>query len=181
MHATDGSETDSSGNQPEKKKKESAGPKKRLHRIATVCQQQGVSDRRVAQRLGISVAEVRYQQHELTDLKLTDVYRWQSVLEVPVADLLVEPDLSLSMPIQARARLLRLMKTVRAISETVDSVTVRRLAEGIADQLVEIMPELAEVGAWHSVGQRRGPEELGRIIERQLPEDMFNLRRRRSR
>jgi hypothetical protein len=30
------------------------------------------------------------------------------------------------------------------------------------------MPELAEVSSWHTVGQRRGLEEMGRIAEQTI-------------
>ena len=40
-------------------------------------------------------------------------------------------------------------------------------------QLVELMPELEEVSAWHSVGQRRTQEEMGRIVERTIPDSFF--------
>jgi hypothetical protein len=43
----------------------------------------------------------------------------------------------------------------------------------LEQQLVELMPELAEVAAWHSVGQRRSPNELGRTAERVLPDSFF--------
>jgi hypothetical protein len=43
----------------------------------------------------------------------------------------------------------------------------------LISQLVELMPELQEVSAWHSVGQRRTQEEMGRIIERTIPDSFF--------
>jgi hypothetical protein len=39
------------------------------------------------------------------------------------------------------------------------------MAENLVEQLLELMPELAEVSPWHSVGQRRSLEEMGRIAE----------------
>jgi hypothetical protein len=44
----------------------------------------------------------------------------------------------------------------------------------LEQQLVELMPELKDVAAWHSVGQRRSPDELGRAAERVLPESFFS-------
>jgi hypothetical protein len=35
------------------------------------------------------------------------------------------------------------------------------------------MPELADVTPWHSVGQRRTREELGRTARMVIPEDTF--------
>ncbi len=43
----------------------------------------------------------------------------------------------------------------------------------LVEQLLEIMPELREVSAWHSVGQRRTLDEFGRAIERTLPDDLL--------
>ena len=37
---------------------------------------------------------------------------------------------------------------------------MRRLVQMLLEQLVEIMPELADIGPWHAVGQRRGIEDL---------------------
>ncbi len=39
-----------------------------------------------------SVEEVRQQESENSDLPLSTLYAWQKVLDVPVAELLVEPD-----------------------------------------------------------------------------------------
>ena len=75
-----------------------------------------------------------------------------------------------------RARLIRLMKTASAIKESVKSVGARRLATMLVDQLVEIMPELAEVSPWHSVGQRRSLDEYGRAVERRIADDLFHHR-----
>jgi hypothetical protein len=65
------------------------------------------------------------------------------------------------------------MKTVAAIQELAESENISRLAQTMIDQLVEIMPELKEVGPWHSVGQRRSLDEYGRAAERTFSEDMF--------
>ena len=39
------------------------------------------------------------------------------------------------------------------------------LAQTLLNQLVEIMPELREVGAWHDRGQLRSLKELGRVVD----------------
>jgi hypothetical protein len=44
----------------------------------------------------------------------------------------------------------------------------------LEQQLVELMPELKDVSAWHSIGQRRSPNELGRTAERTLPDNFFH-------
>jgi transcriptional regulator with XRE-family HTH domain len=142
-----------------------AASKPSLHRIRTVRHLQGVSLRTAARQLGTTVSHVRIQENETTDLKLSELYRWQAVLDVPVEELLVEPTLPLSRPVTERARLVLVMKTAAAILEVASTPQLARLAERLVDQLVELMPELREVGPWHSIGRRRSMEEYGRIAE----------------
>jgi len=144
----------------------------RLHRIQTVRFQQGMSLRTAARQLGLNVRETRRQEHEATDLHLTQLYRWQTVLNVPISDLLVDPGTPLSRPVMERASLVRVMKTAAALLEAATTPRERRLAQNLVVQLIELMPELEGVGPWHSVGQRRSLEEYGRIVERCVPEDL---------
>ena len=149
-----------------------------MHRVQTVCNQQSMSHRSAARHLGIHVSEVKQQLRESTDLRLSELYRWQQILDVPISELLVEPEDGLSEPLVCRARLIRLMKSAKAISEVGASKSVTRMAQRMIDQLIEIMPELSEVSAWHTIGQRRGLNEMGRIVDYQLSEDV--LRRDRE-
>ena len=144
-----------------------------LQRLAAVRRQQGVTRRTVARRLNIETEQVRQQESEGSDLPLSMVYAWQKVLDVPVAELLVEAGDALSSPVLMRSQLVRLMKTVLAISEQTKQESVRRMVQTMVGQLVEIMPELANVGAWHVVGKRRSPSELGVAAQRRLGEEMF--------
>lgn len=139
------------------------------HRLAEVRKQQGVSVRSAARRMGVSMDQVRREEHPETDLMLSDLVRWQVALEVPLADLLTDDEAPISAPILKRAKWLRLMKTVKALGELEASSSVKRMAAMLESQVVEIMPELADVGAWHSVGQRRTQDELGRIAEDTVP------------
>jgi len=142
-----------------------AGP---LHRLAEVRRQQGVSLRAARQTLLLTSDEVRMQESENYDLLLSELYRWQQLLDVPVSELLVESHLQLSQPVLARAALVKVMKTATTILESARQSDVRTLAERLIDQLLEVMPELAGVSAWPAVGQRRTLDELGRIAERPL-------------
>ncbi len=144
-----------------------------LHRIAHVRRQQGVSLRGVSRNLRVSVRELKQQEVENADIRLSDLYRWQQALDVPVAELLVECSDALSPPVLARARMVRVMKTAAAILEKAQSASTRRLAQTLVDQLVEIMPELEGVTPWHTVGQRRTQDEYGRIVERRIPASLF--------
>lgn len=144
-----------------------------LHRLAEVRRQQGVSLRRVARALRSDIREVRKMEQPTSDLSLTELYRWQRALDVPVADLLVDNDAPLSAPVMERARLVKLMKTAAAIQEKAEHPSVKRLAETLVSQLIEIMPELEGVAPWHAVGQRRTLEELGRAVERGLSLELW--------
>ena len=101
----------------------------------------------------------------MADLQLSDLYRWQQVLGVPIVELLVDPEMELSQQVLARAKLVRLMKTVRALIENSSSPAAQRLAIRVEAELIQIMPELQEVGPWHTVGQRRSLEEYGRAAQ----------------
>jgi transcriptional regulator with XRE-family HTH domain len=144
-----------------------------LHRIADVRKRQGISVRSVARRMHTSIDQVRRQEEPSCDMLLSELLRWQQALEVPVGDLLTESESPLSEPILTRARLLRIMKTVKAIQETATSSSIQRFAAMLEQQLIEVMPELKDVSAWHSIGQRRSPNELGRTAERTLPDSFF--------
>ena len=144
-----------------------------LHRLAIVRQLQGLSRRALARRLNTDVAQLKAEEHESSDMLLSRLYEWQRVLEVPVAELLIEPGDPLSPPVLERAQLVRVMKTALAILEKAHELPVRRMAETLVGQLVEIMPELEGVGPWHTVGRRRRRDELGVAAERCLSDDVF--------
>ena len=140
----------------------------RFHRIQEIRRREGMSLRSAARQLGCDTRTVRMQEQATTDLKISDLHRWQKALDVPLAELLVESEDSLSGPVLERARMVRLMKTAAAIKERADGTPVGRLAEMLNEQILEIMPELADVGPWHSVGQRRSTNDFGRVFERQF-------------
>jgi hypothetical protein len=144
-----------------------------LHRLRTVRRQQGVTVRTIARGRRVSLEQVLHEQCPQSDLRLTTVYEWQYYLEVPVADLLIESQEPLSPPVAKRARMVKLMKTIATIRERAESEEIKELAESLFKQAIEIMPELAEVQPWQSVGQRRTLDEVGRIAEQQLPDDFF--------
>ncbi len=149
-------------------------PTTKLHRIQEVCGQQGVTIRSLTRKMDLNADEIRDQSSPQADLRISDLLRWQKVLEVPLVDLLVEADGALSEPVKRRASMLRVMKTAKAILESAHDRSVKRMATMLVSQLVEIMPELEEVSAWHTVGQRRTQHELGRIVERTIPDNFFN-------
>ena len=123
--------------------------------------------------MNLSVQEIREQEDATFDLRISELLKWQEVLDVPLADLLIDSEGPLSEPVCERANMLRIMKTAKAIREGAHTRSILRLADMLIDQLVEIMPELASVSAWHTVGQRRTQEEVGRIVERSIPDSFF--------
>jgi transcriptional regulator with XRE-family HTH domain len=147
---------------------------KQLQQLGEARRRQGLSVRCVAQRLGMSVGEVRAQEEEDADLLLSELYRWQSVLEVPLEELLSDPQDALSPKVLMRARMLRVMKTAQALRTQARSEAERRLSKLMISQLIEIMPELKEVAAWPTVGHRRTADEMGRIAERTIPDDFMH-------
>jgi transcriptional regulator with XRE-family HTH domain len=138
---------------------------RKMHRIQEVRRREGMSLRSAARHLGYDMRKVREQEQESNDLKISDLQRWQEALDVPIAELLVESDQALSGPVLERARMVRLMKTAAAIRERAGNHPVSRLAQMLVEQLLELMPELQDVGPWHSVGQRRSLNEYGRAAE----------------
>jgi len=144
-----------------------------LHRIRMVRLRQGMSLRSAARRLNETVSQARQEEDENSDLRLSTLLRWQQALDVPVSELLVDGDSSLSEPVLMRANLLKLMKTARAILDVGGLVQARRLTQRLVDQLIEMMPELQEVSAWPASGHRRTLDELGRIAENPFPDHLL--------
>jgi len=151
-------------------------PGRPLHRIQEVRRLQGMSLRTAARQLDTDMRSVRAQEQASSDLRLSDLYRWQEALEVPVSELLVEDNEPLSRSIRERSQLVKIMKSARAILESAETPATRRMAENLVEQLTELMPELAEISPWHSVGQRRSLDEMGRIAEQTIADDMFGGR-----
>lgn len=135
----------------------------RLHRIAEVRAQQGLSLRSISRRIGVEVRELKQQEQPNCNLTLEQLYQWQEALEVPVENLLVDRDQDLSESVQTRAALIKVMKTVVALREVATSTRVVRMAEMLREQLMEMMPELADVGGWPNYGSRRPLDQIGRI------------------
>ena len=123
--------------------------------------------------MDVEIEQVRQQEQATTDLTLSMLYAWQKALDVPVSELLVEAGDTLASPILERSQLVRFMKTVLAIRQQAKQESIRRMAETMAGQLVEIMPELAKIGPWHSVGKRRRLNELGIAAQRRLADEVF--------
>jgi transcriptional regulator with XRE-family HTH domain len=138
-----------------------------LQRVAEAREQQGFSLRTISRRTGIDLKTLRTHEVPTTDLKLSELHAWQLALEVPLADLIVDDLQPLSSPVRDRASLVRIMKTVVAIKEAGGSPRIQRLADMLFEQMVSLMPELKEIGAWPQHGGRRSSGS-SRIIEQQV-------------
>lgn len=58
---------------------------RQLHRVRTVRLQQGVSLRSAARQMGSDIRTLRLQEQESTDLRLSDLHKWQRALDVPLS------------------------------------------------------------------------------------------------
>lgn len=145
-----------------------------LHRIREIRLREGVSLRSAARQMGTDIRSLRLQEQESTDLRLSDLHKWQKALDVPLTELVVDDELPLSLPVMERARLIRLMKTAAAIHDRAPTPAIQRMAEMMVNQLVEIMPELKEVSPWHQFGQRRSLDEYGRIMDRTVSDELLD-------
>src|SRR5947209_55493 len=112
-------------------------PLKGLQKLSSARRRQGLSIRCVAQRLGRTVNEIRAQEDERADLLVSELYRWQAALEVPIEELLQEPEDALSSMVSMRAQLLKVMKTAMAMRRQARSEAERRLARQLTEQLLE--------------------------------------------
>lgn len=158
-HQSDGLSHDTNG------KTSKLREKTKYHRIAEVRTEQGVSLRSVSRRTGIEIRVLKQQEDPYTNLTIQELLVWQRALDVPLSDLLVDNNSRLSQPVQQRAQLVKIMKTAAAIQEVSTSPRVNRLVTMLKEQLEELMPELKEVSAWPNYGQRRAPNQLGKIGE----------------
>jgi len=145
-----------------------------LHRLAEIRRRQGVTRRTIARRLNTDIGTIKSQEQPDADLRLSILYAWQEVLDVPVSELLVETEEPLSTPVQKRAQLVRIMKTAAAILERSQQPSIRRMAEMMVEQLCEIMPELGDVSPWHAVGRRRTQDELGQAAVRRISAELLH-------
>ena len=144
-----------------------------FHKISDVRQRQGVTLRNVARRLGIEMAIIRKQEKPDSDLRISDLLRWQQVLDVPLAELLEDGEDQLSGPVLVRSRMVKLMKTAAAIREQVGDGPGSQLVSQLIGQILEMMPELADITPWHTVGQRRTLDDVGRTARNTVPDDLF--------
>ena len=147
-------------------------PARPLHRLAAVRQARGLSQREMAQRLRISLSEVQRQERETSDLRLSTLNAWAKALGVSITALLTEPDGTAALPSLRADQTLRLMEMVREIRRRARRPGVQRMADSLMGQLLEIAPELEDVGltpesSYHPTDSPRLP------ARRAMPENIF--------
>jgi len=118
---------------------------KRMHRLLEARTNQNVSIRTVSRVLGITVDQVKTQEHPSFDLRISELHEWQKVLKIPISELLVEAEGQLSGPVLDRSRMVRLMRTALELRGNPNKDKISALTQMIIDQILEIMPELSEM------------------------------------
>jgi hypothetical protein len=121
--------------------------------------------RTLSKQTGVAIEQLKKEERPNSDLTISQLLCWQSALKVPLVDLLVDSDGPLSKPVAHRAQLIRIMKTAGSIDESVTTVRACRLTKMLKEQLTNLMPELAEIGSWPSVGSQKQPVRNGRQFE----------------
>ncbi len=161
--------------------KQDASKSHALHRIREVRIAEGCSLGMVARRMNKEASILRNQELENTDLTLTDLYRWQAALNVPVHELLIEPERTLAEPIRTRASIIRMATTAKAILQTSTVRVTRCLAQDLLHQLIDMMPELKDLlpdlnyrRSWRELNTRGNSQSLGRTAERIIDSKWIN-------
>ena len=145
---------------------------KPLHRLQEIRNQQDISIRSLSRRMNVTASEVRMQEKPDFDLRLSTLYRWQQALGVPAAELLVEAGDGLSAPIQLRARLLRMMKTIATILDQPQSDRTTNLIANLKNDILEVMPEVGNVDRWHGSSSDRSGDIAAAVL-RQIDDAFF--------
>lgn len=141
-----------------------AGP---FHRVARVRENQGLTQRTIAKRMRVDIRTLRHLESPTTDLTLSQLLAFQKALDVPLVDLL-EDRQDLSRPVEERAKLVKIMKTATAMQKKGTPAQMKRMADTLREQLVDLMPELEEVSSWPQFGARRGQTAVGRALSQQI-------------
>ena len=143
-----------------------------LHRLREIRNQQDISIRSLSRRMNVTASEVRMQEDPHFDLRLSALYQWQQALGVPASELLVEPGDGLSAPIQLRARLLRMMKTIATILDQPQSDRTTHLIANLKNDILEVMPEVEGVDRWHGSSSDRSGDIAAAVL-RQIDDAFF--------
>ena len=144
-----------------------------LHRLREIRAQQDVTLRALSRKMHVPMREVRAQEDPACDLPLTALYRWQQALRVPAAELLVEPGDKLSSPVNVRARLLRMMKTIVTILDQPQPERTANLLQNLSNEILAVMPEIENIDRWHGSSNSRGADDMAAAVLRQIDEELL--------
>ena len=100
--------------------------------------------------LALAKRGARIVVNDLGEMRISDLYRWQAALQVPLSNLVSEPATDLTEPIRQRAALVRLAKTAKSLLRMSENENddVKRLTKFFVDELILLMPELEDVSSW---------------------------------
>src|SRR5208283_4340077 len=132
----------------------SSAPRIVLHRLAAVRREKGIPRRVLAQRLGITVQELRSKE-ESADLSISTLSHLAAKLDVSITELVVEPDESLATTQLAQSKATRMIKVAAKLRDCSRRRSIQRLAQTFVDQLTEIIPALAEIAQKNHRRSRR--------------------------
>ena len=97
-----------------------------LHRLTAVCREKKIARRVLAQRLGVSMQELR-QEAESDNLSIGTLSRWALALGVPVTELIVEPKGEFAPTSMAPTQAARLMAVATRLRQRTRRRSVQRL------------------------------------------------------
>jgi transcriptional regulator with XRE-family HTH domain len=147
-------------------------PKAGLHRLAAARRESGMSWFDIARRIGITAEEVRLQE-ESVDLSISTLNLWAAALDVPVTDLIVEPEEWLHATHLAKSQAERLLQLAAKLRDGSRRRSIQRLAQTFLDQLAEMQPALGRHVNGHERGRSstsslraNGSRSIGRKRER---------------
>ena len=150
--------------------------KPQLHRLQDARCEQEVTLRKVGRHLfgnPPQISLVKEQETGRADIRISQLRQWSLVLELPIDELIHEPEEALSRVSALRANMVFLMKSVVSMIESIErgSHGPKEIVLQLYDQLVAIMPELKDTSSWRVFGQRRGLDDFGAAAKYEYPEE----------
>jgi transcriptional regulator with XRE-family HTH domain len=150
----------------------SSSPRIILHRLKAVRRAMGMQRREFAQRLGMTIEELR-QKEVSTDLSISTLYRWAAQLGVPITEFIVEPEECLAPTRLAPSQATRLMKAAAKLRDRSRRRSIQRLAQTFVEQLTEILPTLEALAQKNHGSARRPHRQPPPSGPRALPGHVF--------
>ncbi len=147
--------------------------RRELHRLSAVRKLRRLTLSEVARELRLPYEEARRQEQGSCDLALSQLYRWQQLLQVPIEDLLVDHDDSLGVPAVKTETLAVVLEVALQIIARTRQAGIRRIAHTLVDQIIELSPELKRIADAHTAGQAHLFDEQGNALKGDLPVDFF--------